>query len=415
MKTSLSLFEGYGVELEYMIVNKDDLSVNPIADEVIKKIAGEYTSDVELGEIGWSNELVLHVIELKTNGPRKSLDKLDNRFQENVNHINEILKKHNSVLLPTGAHPFMNPFTETKLWPHEYNAVYESYDRIFGCKGHGWSNLQSTHINLPFANDEEFGRLHAAIRLLLPIMPALSASTPIIDRKPTGIIDTRLEVYRLNQKKIPSLAGLVIPERAFSESEYEDLILKKLYKDIEPYDTEDILKYEWLNSRGAIARFDRNTIEIRIIDIQECPTADLAVVDAIVETLKKLISEEWVSYADQKLWDENQLSKIFLDVIKFGEEAEINDLQYLKLFGFNCDEGCRAKDLWNHIADNIFEEDYFSNNEVGKALNVILTEGSLSARIIKQLNNNFSSENITELYRKLAVLLSEGKMLSINN
>ena len=42
-------------------------------------------------------------------------------------------------------------------------------------------------LNLPFSSDEEFGRLHAAIRLLLPLLPALAASSPLV------------EVYRANE------------------------------------------------------------------------------------------------------------------------------------------------------------------------------------------------------------------------
>ena len=144
MKKPLRLFEGYGVELEYMIVDEDTLKVSPIADELIKKVAGEYVSDVEFGEIGWSNELVLHVIELKTNGPAKSLTNLDSKFFENVININKILEEFNCMLLPTGAHPFMDPFTESKLWNHEYNQVYEAYNRIFDCRGHGWSTAPVT-------------------------------------------------------------------------------------------------------------------------------------------------------------------------------------------------------------------------------------------------------------------------------
>jgi hypothetical protein len=87
------------------------------------------------------------------------------------------------MLLPTGAHPLMDPFTETRLWPHEHKEIYNLYNRIFDCRGHGWSNLQSTHLNLPFSGDAEFKKLHAAIRLLLPLIPALSASTPLLDGK----------------------------------------------------------------------------------------------------------------------------------------------------------------------------------------------------------------------------------------
>ena len=404
MKKVLGMFEGYGVELEYMIVDKDTLKVNPIADELIKKVAGKYISDVEFGEIGWSNELVLHVIELKTNGPAKTLISLNDKFFENIKIINNILEEFNSVLLPTGAHPFMDPFTESKLWNHEYNQVYEAYNRIFDCRGHGWSNLQSTHINLPFANDEEFEKLHAAIRILLPIIPALSASTPIIESKATGFIDSRLEVYRTNQIKIPSIAGNVIPERAFSKKEYEDIIFKRIYKDIEPYDDDDILKHEWLNSRGAIARFDRNTFEIRIIDIQECPTADLAITFLIVETLKKLISGIWSTTDKQKEWDEVKLAAIFLKVIKHGETYLIDDEEYLKLFG--CEIKSTVSDLWKSILNSVD----FGDSKLLESINIILNEGSLSTRILRSINNNFTKENISDTYHKLARCLNTNSM-----
>ena len=299
-----------------MIVNDKSLKVNPIADEIIKSLTGEYTSDAEYKNIGWSNELVLHVIELKTPEPVETLKYLDETFLDSIKKINEFLSGFNSMLLPTGAHPLMNPFEETKLWPHEYNAVYEAYDRIFGCKGHGWSNLQSVHINLPFANDDEFGRLHAAIRILLPIIPALTASTPILDGRVTGYKDSRLLEYSQNQKSVPSIGGVIIPERAFSKLDYENIILKRIYKDIAKFDKDNILQNEWLNSRGAIARFDRNTFEIRIIDIQESPAADLAIAFLIIETIKNLVNEKWIKYEAQKEWTENSLAAIYNNIIK---------------------------------------------------------------------------------------------------
>ena len=39
-----------------------------------------------------------------------------------------------------------------------------------------------------------------------------------------------------------------------------------MYRQIAPLDPDHVVQYEWLNSRGAIARFDRNAIEIRVID-----------------------------------------------------------------------------------------------------------------------------------------------------
>jgi len=85
--------------------------------------------------------------------PAASLSGLAGAFQADVRRIDEILAPHGARLMPTGMHPWMDPQRETHLWPHEYSPVYEAFDRIFSCKGHGWSNLQSAHLNLPFQGD----------------------------------------------------------------------------------------------------------------------------------------------------------------------------------------------------------------------------------------------------------------------
>src|SRR5690606_32086172 len=156
---ALHLFEGFGVELEYMIVAKETLKVLPVTDKVLKAFSGEFIDEIENGAISWSNELALHVIELKTNGPAKDLNDLAKQFAENVRQINDLLKPHGGMLMPTAMHPFMDPFSEMQLWPHQRNEIYEKYNSIFDCKGHGWANLQSVHLNLPFEGDEEFARL----------------------------------------------------------------------------------------------------------------------------------------------------------------------------------------------------------------------------------------------------------------
>src|SRR5690606_13900663 len=207
-------------------------------------------------------------------------------------------------------HPWMDPHTEMKLWPHEFSPVYEAFNRVFDCRGHGWANLQSMHVNLPFAGDEEFGRLHAAIRLVLPILPALAASSPIMDGRLTGLMDTRLEVYRHNARRVPEVSGQVIPERAFTQADYDAQIFAPLYAAIEPLDSEGVLRDEFLNARGAIARFSRGSIEIRLLDVQECPQADLAICRAVVAVLEALVGERWTSVSEQQSFEVAPLAEL---------------------------------------------------------------------------------------------------------
>ena len=72
---SYHIFEVYGIELEYMLVNKD-LQVNPVTDKLFIEKTGKITSDVENGKIEWSNELVGHVVELKTACPTSEIEHL---------------------------------------------------------------------------------------------------------------------------------------------------------------------------------------------------------------------------------------------------------------------------------------------------------------------------------------------------
>ena len=401
------LFEVFGIEMEYMIVDRDSLAVRPLADLLLRAAAGstDWVEDLERGAIGWSNEIVSHLVELKTNGPAASLAGLDTTFHGDVLEANRLLAAHNAMLLGTGAHPWMDPATETRIWPHGGAEIYDTYDRIFGCQGHGWSNLQSTHINLPFADDEEFGRLHAAIRLVLPLIPALAASSPFLDGRFTGYLDARLETYRHNQARIPSISGRVIPERLFTERDYRTLF-ERIAADIRPHDPDGVLDPLFLNSRGAIARFDRNAIEIRVVDIQECPAADLAVIAAIVALLRQLTAETTAPLEAQQGWPEDLLADILLAVAKDGDQARIADGEYLRMFGLR-ERAMTAGEVWRRVSERA--RDDFAP-EARRNLGQILAEGPLARRLLQATGTTPARAALQDTYRMLARCLADNRL-----
>ncbi|QDV38613.1 carboxylate-amine ligase [Tautonia plasticadhaerens] len=387
---SLRLFEGIGVELEYMIVDRETLAVRPIADRLLSAVSpsGGPESEVELGPISWSNELAAHVVELKTTSPAPSPSGLYGPFREHVRRIDAILEPMGARLMPTAMHPLMDPAAEARLWPHDYGPVYETFDRIFDCRGHGWSNLQSMHLNLPFSGDEEFGRLHAAIRLILPILPALAASSPIVEGKVTGLLDNRLEFYRHNCRRVPEVTGRVIPEPAFTRAEYDRLILEPMYAAIAPLDPDGVLRHEWLNARGAIARFDRSAIEIRLLDVQECPSADLAIASLVVASVRALVEERWSSTGDQRALPVDVLEPILLSCVggsglSASERSVVADPAYLRCFGLDARGPRPALDLWRHLFHALRDE---LGPEVDRSpLPLILDRGPLARRILGRL------------------------------
>jgi hypothetical protein len=404
-RAALGLFDAYGVELEYMIVAEETLDVAPAADRLLEAVAGELTDEYENGDIAWNNELALHVIELKCNGPRPSLAGLADAFQRNVAIAVEALERDGLTLMPTAMHPWMDP-ARVELWPHGSREIYEAFDRIFSCKGHGWANLQSAHLNLPFDGDEEFGRLHAAIRVLMPILPALAASSPAVDGAVTGKADNRLAAYRGNCARIPSITGEVIPEPIYSIGEYQERLLGRLYADIAPLDPEGVLRREWLNARGAIARFERMSIEVRVLDVQECPAADVAYISIIADTLKSLAEERWCDLAALRAWPTHDLADLLRLTERRAEETEIVGSRYLHALGFP-GSSATLKQLWEHLIDEAAARGAF-DERAGRILEHYLRQGTLSTRITKALGLLPTHTDFVRVYRALCDSLAAG-------
>jgi glutamate---cysteine ligase / carboxylate-amine ligase len=412
-KPALGLFGAFGVELEYMIVDRDSLDVRPVADELIADVAGSPESEVELGTMAWSNELALHVLELKTNRPAASLTGLAIEFHGEVRRANSILSGMGCRLLPGGMHPWMDPDTEVRLWPHEYTEVYRTFDRIFSCRGHGWGNLQSTHLNLPFQGDEEFAALHEAVRLALPILPALTASSPFVDGRAGTHLDERLAAYRVNADRVPSVTGRVIPEPVGSREEYEEVLLGSIYRDMEELDPEGVLRHEWVNARGAIARFQRGSIEIRIVDSQESAGADVAVVALAAALVRELCLRALNDPEGLPVFETGELAGILDETIRLGDRAVIRHPGYLAALGVEgAGEGLAAGEAWAGLAEGMGRA-VLEAPEWHPFLATILDEGPLARRLLTAAGPDPSRDELREVYRKLAGCLEDNRPFSV--
>lgn len=398
------LFEAFGIELEYMLVDSETLDVRPVADEVLSLMAGKPTGDVEIGPITWSNELALHVIELKTTQPAKRLRPLPSQFETAIEDLLKAIKPKGLCLLPTAVHPWMIPATDARLWPHEYHEVYETYDRIFNCRTHGWSNVQSVHLNLPFANDQEFARLHAAARLILPLLPGLTASSPVLEGRYTGQLDTRMSLYANHCAAVPSLTGQLIPEPIYTETEYRRQIFDRIAQDIAPHDPQHVMHVDFLNARGAIARFDRGSIELRVMDVQEYPGADVAICAAVISLLRAMCQETWSTCEAQQQMGTDELRSILDQTTRLAENAVVSNSAFLSHFGIDKSK-IRVKRIWQQILDKLRRDDRTLDN-LFAPLEIILEHGTLASRIHTALGDELTGTSLLDVYRDLSECLT---------
>lgn len=408
MPRPLHLFDAAGLELEYMVVQRDSGAVAPIVDRLMTARTGRPSADCRIGRCEASNELAAHVFELKVPRPISDFGAAEAMFADAVRRANRLLAPLGAELLPGPMHPTMDPRRESTTWRHEGHEIYEEFDRIFDCRGHGWFNLQSCHINLPFQGDAEFAQLHAAVILLLPFLPALAAGSPFREGRRTGWKDTRLDTYRRNQERFPAIAGQIVPEPVFSEQEYHDRIFAPMMRQVARVNRSGILQAEWLNSRGAIARFSRGAIEIRVLDIQECPRADMAIAALVFATLRELVSRHGARLPGlaQRATTAARKAQL-LACARQGFDAPLRLDGLREIFGLRT-AASTAGALWRHLARSA-AADLLSGGH-REAIAHILTQGCLADRLVARRRT--SPRSFAPILRDLADALAANTMLA---
>jgi gamma-glutamyl:cysteine ligase YbdK (ATP-grasp superfamily) len=337
-----------GPEHEFSLVNQE-LEPLPISDKIIRNYRGKIINFVELPSFTFGKEMQMHVIEVKANWPFKSPLEFEETMQIAVTTLSDIVKKHGAMLLGTGMHPLLQ-LKDTAIWPHYHKKIYQEYGKFFNLNQHGWLNIQSFHLNLPFQTEEDGVQIHNQLANLSAYLPAIAASSPIYEGKTCPDIDNRLRFYQINQKEIPTVTGEVIPEYATSFRQYKHDVIERYSKDLAKAGASKTLLYrEWINSRGVIFRFDRCALEVRVMDEQECIKSDVALSCFVRAALRGMIASK------AELLPHDLLVKDFNRIVKKGLSAHVSSphgktarqvcQHYLNLAYSNADED-EKKYLW---------------------------------------------------------------------
>jgi gamma-glutamyl:cysteine ligase YbdK (ATP-grasp superfamily) len=363
----------------------------------MKDLHGRIVNSVEQPRFTFGKELQLHVMEIKPNQPFKSPVDFEETMQEAVLFMNDFLqRKCGAKLLGTGMHPLLR-LDETGVWPHRHKQIYRAYSRVFDLRRHGWLNIQSFQLNLPFADEKSGVLLHNALAVFCAYLPALSASSPICESALGEDVDNRLRFYRENQREVPSVTGDVVPEYAISFKQYHREIIGKYSSDLANAGADPlILGREWVNSRGVIFRFDRKAVEIRVMDEQECVKSDVALSCFIRAALRGLMKEKI------KLPSHRLLAEDFDSVVRQGLDA-----------GAKNPCGQTARQVCQHFFKLALES---ASQEERKYLPIIrkrIERGNLSQTILERVEKKAQKtgfkEAVIDVYSTLAESLMDNE------
>ena len=385
-----------GPEHEFSIVS-DELKILPVVDKIIRDFCGKTLNFVEQPSFTFGKELQLHVMEIKANAPFALPQDFEETMHNAVMTLSEFIQsKYRARLLGTGMHPLLR-LNETQIWPHRHREIYREYSKIFNLHQHGWLNIQSFHLNLPYSSEKTGILIHNLLTYLCAYLPAISASSPIWEGKLGAKLDNRLQFYKENQREVPSVTGDVIPNPVSSFAQYRTDVIGQYSKDLEKAGVgKALLLREWVNSRGVIFRFDRKALEIRVMDEQECIKSDVALSCFIRACLRGLIATKTLPLPH------DLLVKDFNSVIAKGLNAKVQHpgagtakrvcQSLLQIAYENADE---------------FEKDYLWLIE--RRMN----EGSLSEiireRVSRKAQKTGSEEAIRSVYSKLISCLEDNQ------
>ncbi len=378
-----SMLSGREIELEYIIVEKETLIIMPLADMLLEKASGEECSVFypEEGKrnLSWSYKSLPHAVNFKIEISSCNIREAENIIHRQVIRANSILEDFAAVLLPASFHPFMD-FAE--ITQENEQALYGKNIDIF-------FNLHFMTLVLPFRNSDEYYRLHSAVRLIMPLIPSLTSSSPLEESKFTGYLDSCMMLFRDRYSCINDSMISVIPEPA-GEADY-------------PAGKEPD-NYRGKNMDLVSADFSRGKMIIRLFNMQESPHADFAIARFITYVLEILVNSGCREGKPAPV-DSGELLSLFEDVIKEGMTAVTYSRYYLEMLGIEDQEKMSAWGIWMLLSKKV--KDY-SGLKFPPVEN-ILKIGSLSERIIKSVKRS----TVKETYHELIKCLEENRMMLV--
>lgn len=262
---------------------------------------------------------------------------------------------------------------------------------------------QGLRLELPFGKPGDFGKLMAAVRVALPLIPAISASTPFSGGKAAGVRSSRLRAWLDEADRHPARVSGFIPEPLFDLADHDREVLGPIAQALGPSGRDGAIDPTLLDWRAASVSHDPDAIVINAIDMQENPAADMAVLEFVIAVLRALTSGRWVSSYLQRAWSTGDLMAVMSATIAQGGQAVITNRDYLLMFGLMKQEELPAAKLLQHIFVELYG-DLSANARDHVAL--IIEHGELAGRLLARAGKRPSPERVREIHAALAACRS---------
>ncbi len=291
-----------GIEEEFAILEPATLDMVP-SFEHLRAVASKRDPLLAAAITG---ELISSEIEIVSGRGENLLDALS-RQREHRRRLFALAGEESALLAATGTHPWADYREQPIIDTEHYRRVEQ------GLKYVAWrNNTFSLHVHVGIKDIDRAVRVCDRLRPVLPLLLAVSANSPYLDGRDSGLHSARTQSFTRNFPRcgIPDAFGGWQPYR-----QYIEFLLR----------TSSIVEFTqvWWSVRP---HFEFGTVEVRICDAQSTAAESEALAALIVACVAQAARDldESVPFADPppRLIEENMWR-----AIRFGLDGRMVDLE----------------------------------------------------------------------------------------
>jgi glutamate---cysteine ligase / carboxylate-amine ligase len=325
LATARETFEGsadftVGIEEEFALVDPETLLLVP-RFELLRDAAA---SDPVLAT-SIAGELISSEIEIRS-GAGSDVEDARSRQADARRRLFALARDHGVVLGATGTHPLSDYREQHIIDTEHYRRVEE------GLKYVAWrNNTFSVHVHVGVQGGDRAVRVCDRLRSVLPLLLAVSANSPYVDGRDSGLHSGRSQTFTKSFPRcgIPDVFG---SWRAWAD--YVELLVR----------TGSIVEFTqlWWSIRP---HHDFGTVEVRICDAQMTAAESDGLAELIVACVRRAAAEVDANQTPPDL-PHRLIEENLWRAIRYGLDGRLLDLQAERIEEFPAAETLDRLNAW---------------------------------------------------------------------
>ena len=171
-----------GVEIELQLVDEKNLNLKNTASKVLADVDKIFLDNVKC-------ELIESMIEINTN-ICSTIEDVEKDIVKILSHLEEILKNYKTNINCSSLHPFAIGKNQIITDNPRYKRIMKDL-QIVGKR----FITQGLHVHIGISSAEKAIRVNNALRIYLPLLLALSTSSPFYEGEDTGLYSYRTKLF----------------------------------------------------------------------------------------------------------------------------------------------------------------------------------------------------------------------------